>query len=72
MSTDAEQVRERIDVLLGELPDISVQDSAHRDSVHDSAHHDPDRRDLDIDDVARRLEEAHDILVQALESVEKG
>ena len=28
--------------------------------------------DLDLDDVARRLEEAHDVLVQALESVEKG
>ena len=26
---------------------------------------------VDIDDVARRLEQAHDVLVQALESVEK-
>jgi hypothetical protein len=27
---------------------------------------------LDIDAVAARLEEAHDVLVRALESVEKG
>lgn len=28
--------------------------------------------DVDIDAVGRRLEEAHQVLVQALESVEKG
>lgn len=58
MSTDADQVRARMDALLAELPDIA----------HDEAGH----HGLDIDDVARRLEEAHDVLVQALESVEKG
>jgi hypothetical protein len=58
MSTDADQVRARLDALLGELPEID--------------RHDTGRSDLDIDDVARRLEEAHDVLVQALESVEKG
>ncbi|CAN5341434.1 hypothetical protein BH11ACT7_BH11ACT7_42030 [soil metagenome] len=58
MSNDADQVRTRIDALLGELPPIE--------------HPDVGRSDLDIDDVARRLEEAHDVLVQALESVEKG
>ncbi|CAN5872683.1 hypothetical protein BH10ACT9_BH10ACT9_48000 [soil metagenome] len=58
MSTDADQVRARLDALLGELPEIDP--------------HDAGRSDLDIDDVARRLEEAHDVLVQALESVEKG
>jgi hypothetical protein len=26
----------------------------------------------DLDDLARRLDEAHDVLVRALESVEKG
>jgi hypothetical protein len=31
-----------------------------------------DSADVDIEDVAARLEEAHDLLVQALESVEKG
>jgi uncharacterized membrane protein len=28
--------------------------------------------DADVDELARRLEEAHDVLVQALESVELG
>lgn len=58
MNTDGEQIRAHVDALLGELPDIS-QDSQGRS-------------DIDLDDVARRLEEAHDVLVQALESVEKG
>ncbi|MDT5302290.1 MAG: hypothetical protein QOG79_5532, partial [Mycobacterium sp.] len=33
---------------------------------------DPDSADADVDVIAARLEEAHDLLVQALESVEKG
>ena len=35
---------------------------------------DPDqiRAESDIDTIAARLEEAHDLLVRALESVEKG
>lgn len=57
MSTDADQIRAQIDALLAEVPDVS-QDGAGRD--------------LDLDDIARRLEEAHDVLVRALESVEKG
>jgi hypothetical protein len=32
----------------------------------------PDSADADVDDIAARLEEAHDLLVQALESVERG
>jgi hypothetical protein len=33
---------------------------------------DPDSADADVEDIAARLEEAHDLLVQALESVERG
>jgi hypothetical protein len=33
---------------------------------------DPDSPDADSEEVAARLEEAHDLLVRALESVEKG
>lgn len=57
MSTDADQVRRQIDALLAEVPEVT----------HDGA-----GRELDLDEVAHRLEEAHDVLVQALESVEKG
>ncbi|AQT80235.1 hypothetical protein B1R94_14620 [Mycolicibacterium litorale] len=58
MNTDPEQIRADIDAALAELPSV-----------------DPDGADLtgvDIDAMGRRLEEAHQILVHALESVEKG
>jgi hypothetical protein len=57
MSTDAEQIRVQAAALLAEVPEVTDEGVG---------------RDLDLDDVARRLEEAHDVLVRALESVEKG
>jgi hypothetical protein len=57
MTTDPEEIRAEIAALLAELPDIG-----------DGA----DLAALDIDAVAARLEEAHEVLVRALESVEKG
>ncbi|MGU3497201.1 hypothetical protein [Mycobacterium sp. C31M] len=54
MSTDPEQIRAGIAALLAELPDVESGGLA----------------DTDIDAVAARLEEAHDLLVRALESVE--
>jgi hypothetical protein len=57
MTTDPEQLRARIEALLAELPDTA-----------DAA----DLADIDLDAVAARLEEAHDVLVNALEWVEKG
>ena len=58
MSTDAEQIRSDIDAVLAQLPSVDP-DSVEGDGV-------------DIDAVGRQLEEAHQILVNALESVEKG
>ncbi len=58
MNTDPEQIRSEIDAVLAELPSV--------DPDH------PDVADVDIDAVGRRLEEAHQIRVTALESVEKG
>jgi hypothetical protein len=57
MTTDPEQIRVHVDSLLAELPEASAESGLHG---------------MAIDEVARRLEEAHDVLVQALESVEKG
>ena len=51
-----EKLRAAVDSLLAELPDVDAADSA----------------DADIDELARRLEQAHELLVTALESVEKG
>ncbi|RDH76600.1 hypothetical protein DVS77_21355 [Mycolicibacterium moriokaense] len=56
MSTEPDQIRARIAALLAELPDIEGPGSA----------------EVDVDSVAARLEEAHDLLVQALEAVETG
>jgi hypothetical protein len=56
MSTEPDEIRARIASLLAELPDLEGAGVA----------------EVDIDGVAARLEEAHDLLVQALESVEKG
>lgn len=58
MTTDPDQIRAHIDSLLAELPDTSGDGAG--------------LGGMDIDEVAGRLEEAHDVLVQALESVEKG
>jgi hypothetical protein len=57
MTADPEQIRAEITALLSDLPDVTA------DVTEQAA--------LDIDAVATRLEEAHDVLVRALESVEK-
>ncbi len=54
MSTDPEHIRAGVEALLADLPDIESGAVA----------------DADIDAVAARLEEAHELLVHALESVE--
>jgi hypothetical protein len=61
MSTDPDQIRAQIAELLADLPD-PAQEGANFDELAES----------DIDAIAARLEEAHDLLVRALESVEKG
>jgi hypothetical protein len=61
MSTDPDQIRTQIAALLADLPD-PAQEGSGFDRLSDS----------DIDLIAARLEEAHDLLVRALESVEKG
>jgi hypothetical protein len=56
MSTEPDEIRARIASLLAGLPDVDAIDTA----------------DIDIDSLAARLEEAHDLLVFALEAVEKA
>ncbi|KUI27344.1 hypothetical protein AU195_02115 [Mycobacterium sp. IS-1496] len=57
MSNDPDQLRIQVATLLADLPEPD---------------HAGDLADCDIDTVAARLEEAHDLLVQALAAVEKG
>ena len=61
MSTDPDQIRAQIAELLADLPDPAQEGSGFENLA-----------DADVEVIAARLEEAHDLLVQALESVEKG
>jgi hypothetical protein len=58
MITDPEEIRARIDALLAELPDLTNSENVTTEA--------------DLEELARRLSEAHDLLVQALESAEKA
>ena len=58
ISTDPEEIRARIDAILAELPDPADSDKLPSEA--------------DLEELARQLSEAHDLLVQALESAEKA
>lgn len=66
MNTDPQQIRAQVDAVLADLPPVDSGDSG------DSGDRDDAAEAAMIDAHARRLEEAHQILVDALESVEKG
>jgi hypothetical protein len=58
MSTEPAQILAEINALLADLPDTAEEAA-----------------ELDVDDlnaIATRLEEAHEVLVRALEAVERG
>ena len=55
MKTDPDQIRAQVTALLDELPHPDAADAEH----------------VDVETIAARLEEAHDLLVLALESVER-
>ncbi|MGV0838196.1 hypothetical protein [Mycolicibacterium thermoresistibile] len=61
MTTDPDQIRAQVWELLAEVPDPLAEGAAGT-ALTDEL----------IDAVAARLEQAHDLLVRALESVEKG
>ena len=58
MNIDPDQLRAEIDALVAQLPDTA-------DAEHDLSL-------AELEEIARRLSEAHDVLLQALESAEKG
>ncbi len=64
MTIDPAQIRAEIDALLARLPqpgDPQDPDKAPRELGLE-----------ELEDIARRLSEAHDVLLAALESAEKG
>jgi hypothetical protein len=61
MSIDPDQLRAEIDALVAQLSDIGdLENSEHEPSL------------AELEEIARRLSEAHDVLLQALGSAEKG
>ena len=58
MSTDPDELRAQVAEVLADLPDPAMGGS--------------ELGDADIDLLAAKLEQAHDLLVQALESVDRG
>ena len=61
MNIDPDQIRAEIDALLARLPNPG--DPENPDTGTSLA---------ELEEIARRLSEAHDVLLQALESAEKG
>lgn len=60
MTIDPEEIRAEIDALLSRLPEPGAPDTDGGPSL------------TELEDIARRLSEAHDVLLAALESAEKG
>jgi hypothetical protein len=58
MNTDPDEIRARIDAILAQLPDPGNVEKMPAEA--------------DLEEMAHQLSEAHDLLVQALESAEKG
>jgi hypothetical protein len=58
MNIDPDQIRAEIDALVAQLP--ADGDAEHGLSL------------AELEEIARRLSEAHEVLLQALESAEKG
>lgn len=75
MNTDPQQIRAQVEAELADLPRFGLEsDGLESDGLEsDAAPGDSGPADIEaIDAVGRRLEHAHQILVDALESVEKG
>lgn len=61
MSIEPDQIRTEIEALLAQLPDAG-----------NPQHPESEPSLVELEAIARRLSEAHDVLLQALESAEKG
>jgi hypothetical protein len=61
MNIDPDQLRAEIDALLARLPEAGDPENPERQPSL-----------AELEEIARRLSEAHEVLLQALESAEKG
>jgi hypothetical protein len=65
MTIDPDQIRAEIDALLAKLPNVADSDNGETGSEKGPSL-------ADLEEMARRLSEAHDVLLRALESAEKS
>ncbi len=65
MTTDPDKIRAEINALLAQLPDPADITAVTAESADGPSL-------ADLEEMARRLSEAHDVLLRALESAEKG
>jgi hypothetical protein len=61
MNIDPDQIHAEIDALVAQLPDPGDPENPENGPSL-----------AELEEIARRLSEAHDVLLQALESAEKG
>ena len=64
MNIDPDQIRAEIDALVAQLPDPADPQNTENPENGPSL--------VELEEIARRLSEAHDVLLAALESAEKG
>ena len=64
MNIDPDQIRADINALLAQLPAAGHPENPGNPEDEPSL--------AELEEIARRLSEAHDVLLQALESAEKG
>ncbi len=64
MTIDPDQIRAEIDALVAQLPRPADPENTHDPENGPSL--------VELEEIARRLSEAHDVLLAALESAEKG
>lgn len=64
MTIDPDQIRAEIDALLARLPEPGGPEGSDKEPLELGL--------AELEEIARRLSEAHDVLLAALESAEKG
>lgn len=70
MNIDPDQIRAEIDALLARLPDPAQLQS--QENPQGPEYPEGGLSLAELEEIARRLSEAHDVLLRALESAEKG
>ena len=74
MTIDPDEIRAEINALLATLPDVADMENRTPNGTANGTESGPANAPslADLEEMARRLSEAHDVLLRALESAEKS